>query len=245
MKTKHILFCFLIFCLSILSFSKPIGVSDDFNRSLLIKIDSIENELMEIFSEEFGYQLTNVGTRSFTSLNSEGNFSINLVNDNKLILRHELFHLYYFNHLQKNNINLSSLPIWFHELGAVWFEQKNNLNENFYDIRDYYYNFFKFQNKYPQLSEDRLFYRNINNFAYYISKRISFNVFLERMTESFLEKKSIKESFYYALKDKYIFLKWNIYRISKSIFFWIFVIIILVYLCWRIVFDARNKSKKN
>ncbi len=245
MKIKHNLFCFLFFFLSILSFSKPISVSDDFSKSLLVMIDSIERELMEIFSDEYSYQLTNVGTRSFTSLDSEGIFSINLINDNELILRHELFHLYYFNNLKKKYIALNYLPAWFHELGAVWFEQKNKLSENFYDIRDYYYNFFKFQNEYPQLSEDRLFYRNINNFAYFLSKRISFDTFLEKTAESFLKKESIKESFYYALDDKLIFLKWNIYRISKSIFFWIFVIIILVSLCWRIILNARNKSKKN
>ena len=245
MKNKHIIFCFLFLSLYLLSFSKPINISGNFNNLYLDKINSIERELIDIFSDEYSYQLTNDGTRSFTSLDSEGNFLINLINDDEFILRHELFHLYYFNHLIKNNISLNSLPVWVHEFGAVWFEQKNILNENFYDLRDYYYNFFKFENEYPPLSEDRLFYRNLNNFAFYISKKIPFEIFLERTTESYLKKESVKEAFYYALDDKLIFLKWNIYRISKSIFFWIFVIIILVSLCWRIILYARNKSKKN
>jgi hypothetical protein len=244
MKIKFFLLFVFFSLFTILCISKPIEFSEKIDESTLDKFQSIESELINLFGNEYQYYLTSEGTRSFSSLDINGNYSINLVDEDESIFRHELFHIYFFNYLKEKKIELDSLPTWFHELTAVWFQKLHNLEENYSDLRDYYYDFFKYKNNYPPLIEDGLFYKSLYNFSFFLSKKISLKDFLTITTDSFARDNSIYTAFYTAFNDRFIIFKWNIYRFTRSIFFWIFVIIIVVLIFWRILISANFKSGK-
>ncbi|MBO8165985.1 MAG: hypothetical protein H0Z25_02045 [Kosmotoga sp.] len=149
------------------------------------------------------------------------------------ILAHEMAHIFFFELLKRNNIEPEEIPLWYHELMALWFQAQFQNTENYriLDFKTIFFPFFQYRSNYPRSNKLEPFYGSIDSFAGYLSKRYEFRDFIVETVEKYAELKDFTTAINTVLGTELdrVIIGW---RIRKLIPYFSFaaVVVLFIYL---------------
>ncbi|MFW6119511.1 MAG: hypothetical protein ACOC80_01210 [Petrotogales bacterium] len=164
--------------------------------------------------------------------------------------RHEMAHIFLMEYAKKFDIKAERLPIWYHELVASWFTVLDKWKLNLLPLNAIFDDFTEYSGDYPEEKED--FYRAIEGFAVYLSKRYSFEEFVNVTIKEFNSNQNMKQAmnvfFNGTLEDEYS--KWKMIQLIPYSIYLLFVVLMIYLLLgrrdrnWRgLEFDPRTPEE--
>ncbi len=200
-------------------------------------IEVVYNELFEIFEVKPNYTLVILDTVNdhprAIKYDSGYRVLIPASGYNKEQARHEMAHIFLMEYAKKFDIEAKELPIWYHELVASWFSILDKWRLNLLSLNAIFDNFTEYTGDYPEETED--FYRAIESFAIYLSKRYNFEKFVKDTVNEFNSNQDIEQAmntfFNGNLEDEYS--KWKMIQLIPYSIYLLFVVLMIYLLLGR------------
>ncbi|WP_273229643.1 hypothetical protein [Kosmotoga pacifica] len=200
------------------------------------EISTIYKELENLLHVSPSYSLVvdERAEHSHSIDNDTGYYNIIIKKDelNSTILAHEMAHIFFFELLRKSNISSEEIPLWYHELVAMWFEQfMGSSSARILSFKCIFFNFTFFDTDYPQSEELELFYDSIGNFAEYLSKRYNFSSFVVESVEKYRYSGDLMASLDAVLKTEFdkVVMRWRLTELTPY-FSFLLIVVIFIYL---------------
>lgn len=188
------------------------------------EIGAANFELMGIYKFSVKYNLTILkgeGHEHPTAIDDDGIYQIFLYTSNYRagVARHELAHVYFFEHLRRNGASPEEVPLWYHELIAEGFQ---NLNSSMArpGLRAGFYRFIAIDKKYPPQEEQGAFYGSVGSFASFLTSRLGYEGLIHTI-EVFSRTGDMEVSFKetYGIDLSGLILRWRFLYLYRTLRF--------------------------
>ncbi|MFA6656146.1 MAG: hypothetical protein WCS38_02465 [Mesotoga sp.] len=162
------------------------------------EIEEANAELSMIYSFSVKYSLTILkgeGHEQPAAIDDNGIYQIFLYTSSYRsgVARHELAHVYFFEYLRSEGLNPDEIPLWYHELIAEGFQNLHTRTRR-PELRAAFFDFTEFDRRYPQKTDQSVFYGAVSSFAGYILERFSYRDLI-RVIDEFSDERDISPAF--------------------------------------------------
>jgi hypothetical protein len=229
MRARSILIIWLLISLSLLAQTET---------RIRNEIKAANDELIEIYGFQVRYNLTILtgqGHEQPAAIDDDGMYQIFLYTSNFRdgVARHELAHVYFFEHLRKKGSSPETIPLWYHELIAEGFQNLHS-RAGRPPLRSGFFDFTTSTNNYPPEKDRAIFYSAVESFAGFLLSRFDYKSLLylvDEFSSSGDMNSSFKAIFGSSLDS--LIAKWRVFFLLPYSPFLIGVVIFLYLLIGR------------
>ncbi|OAA31398.1 hypothetical protein AT15_07840 [Kosmotoga arenicorallina S304] len=191
------------------------------------EISAVYKELQNLFhlSPSYSLVIDENAEHSHSVDNDTGYYKI-VIRKDELglpILAHELAHIFFFELLATKNIKPEEIPLWYHELVALWFQQHFQKSGSYriLDFNTIFFPFLQYQSNYPQSKKLDAFYGALDSFAEYLSKRYEFQDFVVETVDTYIQLKDFTAAVNEVFEENIdnLISSWRIHKLIPYLLF--------------------------
>ena len=202
------------------------------------EIKVANEELIEIYGFQVRYNLTILtgqGHEQPAAIDDDGMYQIFLYTSNFRdgVARHELAHVYFFEHLRKKGLGPETIPLWYHELVAEGFQNLHSRTGR-PPLRSGFFDFTAYAKNYPPEKDRTIFYGAVESFASFLLSRFDYKSLLY-LVDEFSSSGDMNSSFraIFGSSLDSLIAKWRVFFLLPYSPFLIGVVIFLYLLVGR------------